>query len=65
MSKVILVILLIGFMALAIMFDWFDGRDLAQTALNALQKGVIALEETGDAVTGAVEQVQQQQKEAP
>lgn len=65
MSKLILVILLVIFMATAIMFDWFGSRDLAQTGLNALQEGVVTLEETGDAVSGAVKQVQEQQKEMP
>lgn len=57
MNKIILLIIVVVFAGLAIMFDWFGSRDLAQTGMDAAQSTVQKLEETGDRVNDAVDQL--------
>jgi hypothetical protein len=63
-GKISFLILVIGLVALAIMFDWFGSRDLAQKAVEGAQHSVEKLQETGDKVNKVIETVNEE-KENP
>lgn len=51
LGKLILMVLLLAVMALAVMFDWFDSRELALQGLDAGKVGVERLAEVGDSLS--------------
>lgn len=48
MNKLLVLIVLIGFGALAIMFDWFGSRDWLDGKMNEAQSVVDQVQQTGD-----------------
>ncbi|VAW46273.1 hypothetical protein MNBD_GAMMA03-1754 [hydrothermal vent metagenome] len=58
-SKISLMIWLILLLAAAIMFDWFDSRELVSKFLESSQVAVEKLKTTGDHVQGIIEEVKE------
>lgn len=50
-ARFFLLLLLLAFLALAIMFDWFAMRELAHNGIEHLQNLIFKLSEAGDWVT--------------
>lgn len=59
MGKLSILIFIVIFGALAIMFDWFGARELSQQGLDVTQDTMEKLEETGDAVSVAIEKAKE------
>ncbi len=62
LGKISFVILLIAFIILAIMFDWFGSRDLAEQGMDKAQVAVEKLEYTGDKVSEVLENINEEGK---
>ncbi|WP_373019940.1 hypothetical protein [Thiomicrorhabdus sp.] len=56
-GKISFIILVIVFIVLAIMFDWFGSRDLAKKGVDKAQVAVEHLESTGDKVSDVIESI--------
>ena len=56
-GKISILIWLIVFIGAAIMFDWFDSREIASNLLDSSQTAVEKLSETGDYVQDAIDVV--------
>jgi len=61
-GKISFIILLIAFIALAIMFDWFGSRDLAEKGMDKASVAVEQLEQTGDKVSKVIETINEKEK---
>lgn len=61
-GKLSFIILLIGLISLAIMFDWFGSRDLAEKGMDKAQVAVEKLEDTGDKVTKVLDTINEEGK---
>lgn len=55
MNKLILLLLLVGFGALALMFDWFDSREWFQNHIDQAQTVVEQVQQTGDELTESLQ----------
>lgn len=64
MKKLWLVLLVIVFAVLAVMFDWFGSRDVAQSGVEATRGAVDKIQETGDAISQTIQQLNETKKEA-
>jgi len=62
LGKLSFIILLIGLIALAIMFDWFGSRDLAEKGMDKAQVAVEKLEDTGDKVNQVLDNINEEGK---
>ncbi|WP_178861835.1 hypothetical protein [Thiomicrorhabdus cannonii] len=58
-GKLIMLFLLVGLIALAVMFDWFGSRDLALQGLDGGKVVVEKLAEVGDSVSHVLETMHQ------
>jgi acid phosphatase family membrane protein YuiD len=56
-ARFFLLLVLLAFLALAIMFDWFGMRELAHNGIEHLQNLVFKLSEAGDWLTNSSETV--------
>lgn len=61
-GKISFIILLVIFIVLAIMFDWFGSRDLAQKGVEGAQVAVEKLGSAGDKVNQAIETINEEEK---
>lgn len=55
MKKLLLFLVILAMFALAVMFDWFDGRQWADRGLEATESAVDSLKATGDKVSETVD----------
>lgn len=63
MKKLLLLLLVVVFGVLAVMFDWFGSRDIAQSGVEATQGAVERVEEAGNTVSETFRQFNQNQGE--
>lgn len=61
-GKISFIILLVIFIVLAIMFDWFGSRDLFQKGVDGAQVAVEKIELAGDKVSEAIETINEEEK---
>ena len=61
-GKISFVILFIGFIALAIMFDWFGSREMAEKGMDKASVAVEQLEQTGDKVSKVIETINEEER---
>ncbi|WP_028487445.1 hypothetical protein [Thiomicrorhabdus chilensis] len=61
-GKISFIILLVIFIVLAIMFDWFGSRDLFQKGVDGAQVAVEKIESAGDKVNQAIETINEEEK---
>ncbi|CAN8141228.1 hypothetical protein J3998_10885 [Thiomicrorhabdus sp. 6S2-11] len=52
-----IIVWIVIFIALAIMFDWFNSREVARDSLVAAEEIIQYLEQTGDGAQGVMESV--------
>lgn len=62
MNKLFLLIILVIFGALSIAFNWFDSRDFVNDLLNKAQETNQSIQQTGDKVSNAVDQMKEVNK---
>ncbi|WP_127469940.1 hypothetical protein [Thiomicrorhabdus aquaedulcis] len=61
-GKISLIIWIVIIVSLAIMFDWYGSRELAQTGLEKTQEAVEKLSETGDHMQGALDVIKEEKE---
>ena len=61
-GKISFIIILIVFIALAIMFDWFGSRDLAEKGMDNASSAVEKLEHTGDKVNKMIGNINEEKQ---
>lgn len=64
MKKLLLLLLVIVFGVLAVMFDWFGSRDIAQSGVEATQGAMDKIEETGNTISQTIQELNEVKKEA-
>ncbi|MBD3822620.1 hypothetical protein [Hydrogenovibrio sp. JE_KL2] len=62
MNKLFLLIILVIFGVLSIAFNWFDSRDTVNKLLNKAQETNETIQQTGDKMSGVVDQIQDVKK---
>lgn len=62
MNKLFLLIILVIFGVLSIAFNWFDSRDTVNKLLNKAQETNEIIQQTGDKMSGVVDQIQDVKK---
>ncbi|WP_024850114.1 hypothetical protein [Hydrogenovibrio kuenenii] len=62
MNKLFLLIILVVFGTLSIAFNWFDSRDFVNDVLNKAQETNQSIQQTGDKVSNAVDQMKEVNK---
>lgn len=61
-GKISMILIVIALVAMAIMFDWFGSRELAQKGVDGAQVAVEKLENTGDKVNRVLESMDEEEK---
>lgn len=62
-GKIVFVFALVLLIVLAIMFDWFGSRDIAQKGVEGAQKAVEQIQDTGDQVSETIDSIKEKGKE--
>ena len=64
MKRLLVILVLVGVMVLAVMFDWFGSRDIAESSLESTQSVLEKVQQTGDDISESVERISNAQKGA-
>lgn len=62
MSKLFILIILVGFVILSIAFNWFDSRDMVDSLLGKAQEANQTIQNAGDNVSDAVDKIKDAKK---
>ncbi len=60
-GKITFILIVVIFIVLAIMFDWFGSRELAKQGVDKAQVAVEHLESTGDKVSDVIESINEKE----
>lgn len=62
MSKLFILVILVGFVILSIAFNWFDSRDRVDSLLGKAQEANQTIQNAGDNVSNAVDKIKDAKK---
>uniref|UniRef100_Q31JE6 Uncharacterized protein n=1 Tax=Hydrogenovibrio crunogenus (strain DSM 25203 / XCL-2) TaxID=317025 RepID=Q31JE6_HYDCU len=64
MKRLLVILILLGAVVLAVMFDWFGSREVVESGLESTQVLLDKMQQTGDDISESVERISNAQKGA-
>lgn len=64
MKRLLVIVILLGAVVLAVMFDWFGSREVVESGLESTQVLLEKMQQTGDDISESVERISNAQKGA-